>query len=157
MNDETDAWWRLHQEYSSEARHHEQQRASVTGFFSALAAAILSVIGIDKALTLPDLPLTMFLLMLGTFGALFSAKQYERWFVCMERARQYRRALDTALANARIIEFKRLADQRARERFPRLHAWHLGRFWVALHLFIALFGLLLTGIIVVRELNELRG
>lgn len=35
--DKADLWLKLFQEYAAEARHHEQQRATVTGFFSALA------------------------------------------------------------------------------------------------------------------------
>ena len=73
--------WKFFQEYASEARHHEQQRATVTGFFSALAAGVLTLVGMDKTLSLSDLPASLFLVVIGVFGCLFSAKQYERYYV----------------------------------------------------------------------------
>ncbi|TBW08080.1 hypothetical protein E0E52_09905 [Azotobacter chroococcum] len=85
--EKADLYLKLFQEYTSEARHHEQQRATVTGFFSALAAGILTVVGIDKVLSVADIPAALFLIVIGVFGCIFSAKQYERFYVCMERAR----------------------------------------------------------------------
>jgi hypothetical protein len=118
----------LFQEYASEARHHEQQRATLTGFFSALAAGVLSVVGLDEVLSVADIPAALFLIVIGVFGCIFSAKQYERFYVCMERARQYRLALQDAVPGSNIIELKRTADRKALERFPRLHVWRLGYF-----------------------------
>lgn len=141
--EKSDLWLKLFQEYASEARHHEQQRATVTGFFSALAAGVLTVMGIDKALSVAGIPAALFLVVIGVFGCIFNAKQYERFFVCMERARQYRLALQEAVPGSDILELKRAADKKAAERFPRLHAWRLGLFWVALHALIASFGILL--------------
>lgn len=141
--EKAELYLKLFQEYASEARHHEQQRATVTGFFSALAAGVLSVAGIDKTLSASDIPVSLFLVVIGLFGCAFSAKQYERYFVCMERARQYRLALQESVEGSNIIELKRVADKTAAQRFPRLHAWKLGLFWVALHALIAAFGILL--------------
>lgn len=141
--EKADLYLKLFQEYASEARHHEQQRATVTGFFSALAAGVLTVVGIDKSLSVADIPAALFLVAIGLFGCVFSAKQYERYFVCMERARQYRLALQDVIHGSDIIELKRSADRKAKERFPRLHVMRLGLFWVALHALIAAFGVLL--------------
>lgn len=147
--EKADLYLKLFQEYASEARHHEQQRATVTGFFSALAAGVLTVVGIDKVLSVADIPAALFLIVIGVFGCVFSAKQYERFFVCMERARQYRLALQEAVPGSNIIELKRTADREALKRFPRLHVWRLGVFWVALHALIASFGILLFVLAVV--------
>ena len=95
-------------------------------------------------LTVVDLPAALFLVAIGVFGCVFSAKQYERFYVCMERARQYRGALEEAVPESRILELKRTADTLAARRFPRLHSWRLGLFWVALHVVIATFGVLLA-------------
>lgn len=141
--EKADLYLKLFQEYASEARHHEQQRATVTGFFSALAAGILTVVGLDKALCVSDIPVAVFLIAIGAFGCVFSAKQYERFFVCMERARQYRLALEETVPDSKILELKRNADKKAAARFPRLHDWRLGVLWVALHALIALLGSLL--------------
>ncbi len=116
----------------------------MTGFFSALAAGVLTLVGFDKSLGLSDLPAALFLIAIGAFGCVFSAKQYERFYVCMERARQYRGALEGAVPESRILELKRTADTLAAKQFPRLHAWRLGLFWVTLHVLIATFGVLLA-------------
>jgi hypothetical protein len=147
--DNTELWWKLFEEYSSEARHHEQQRATVTGFFSALAAGVLTLVGMDKALSLADLPASLFLVVIGSFGCVFSAKQYERYYVAMERARQFRLAVQEAMPGSKVLELKTAADDKAAKRFPRLHSWRLGLFWVALHALIASFGVLLAVLSVV--------
>ena len=141
--EKSDLYMKLFQEYASEARHHEQQRATVTGFFSALAAGILTVVGMDRALTASDIPASLFLVAIGVFGCVFSAKQYERFFVNMERARRFREALEDSLEGSNIRGIKRGADRDAAERFPRLHKSRLGLLWVVLHALIALFGVLL--------------
>ena len=147
--DSADLWLKLFQEYTAEWRHHEQQRATVTGFFSALAAGVLTLIGFDQSLSLSDLPAALFLIVIGIFGSIFSAKQYERFYVCMERARQYRSALEEAVPGSRILELKRTADRLAAARFPHLHRWRLGVFWVLLHALIASFGVLLAAMSVI--------
>jgi hypothetical protein len=147
--DNAELWWKLFEEYSSEARHHEQQRATVTGFFSALAAGVLTLVGMDKALSLADLPASLFLVVIGSFGCVFSAKQYERYYVAMERARQFRLAVQEAMPGSKVHELKTAADDKAAKRFPRLHSWRLGLFWVALHALIASFGVLLAVLSVV--------
>lgn len=152
--DNADLWLKLFQEYAAEARHHEQQRATVTGFFSALAAGVLTLVGFDKSLSLSDLPAALFLISIGVFGCIFSAKQYERYYVCMERARQYRGALEETVPGSRVLELKRTADKLAANRFPRLHRWRLGLFWVALHALIAVFGILLTVLSIVGVTSQ---
>lgn len=112
--EKADLYLKLFQEYASEARHHEQQRATVTGFFSALAAGLLTVVGIDKSLSITDIPAVLFLVAIGIFGCVFSAKQYERFFVCMERARQYRLAPQEAVPGSNILELTCGVDKKAK-------------------------------------------
>jgi hypothetical protein len=71
------------------------------------------------------------LLLLGAFGALFSAKHYERFSFHMERARGYRDALERFLPNTQIKAMKQAADDRTRDEFPRLYDLRIFRFWVA--------------------------
>jgi hypothetical protein len=148
MKDAPDIWWGMYQEHCTQGRHHEQQRAVITGFFSAVTAGVLSVITADKCLDGADLPLAAFLVLIGLFGALFSAKQYERFALHMERARSYRDALESAVPDSKLKELKTAADAASEVKFPRLGKLRLNRFWIALHLIIAGFGgLLVTGIL----------
>ena len=64
-----DTVWKLYQEHCMWERHHESQRASITTILVAVAAAIFSVVAHDKAIAKSDLPLTLFLIMQGLFGA----------------------------------------------------------------------------------------
>lgn len=144
--EKADLYLKLFQEYVSEARHHEQQRTTVTGFFSALAAGVLTVVGIDKQLSITDIPAAAFLVALGLFGCVFSAKQYERSSACMERARQYRRALEETVPGSNILGLKRAADIETKKRFPRLHDLRLWHFWVLLHALIAALGILVVAL-----------
>src|SRR5688572_25174566 len=102
MKDTTDIWWGLYLEHAAQGRHHEQQRTAVTSFFTALAAGVLGVITYDQCIDVTDVPLALFLVFTGLFGAFFSAKQYERFRVHMQRARTYPNALDAAVPGTDI-------------------------------------------------------
>jgi hypothetical protein len=111
----------------------------------------------DRPLALEQFPLAMFVILIGLFGALFSAKYYER--VCMhtERARKYRDALEVRLPDTAITKLNREADAISKEKFPTLFGLRLHRFWVGLHLLVAALGVLLTVLIVVRNWNDIMG
>jgi len=92
-----DVLWKMYQENCTQGRHHESQRSTVAAVFLAIAGAAIGLITFDKGILPSDLPLTIFLFFLGCFGAVFSAKQYERFSFHMERARRDRAALDALL------------------------------------------------------------
>lgn len=144
MKDETEIWWGMYVEHATQGRHHEQQRTAVTSFFAALAAGVVGVITHDKCINLSDLPLALFLVITGVFGAFFSAKQYERYNLHMQRARVYRNALAGHVPNARLLELKDEADRVSKSRFPLLSRSPLAVLWIALHLLIAVFGAVLA-------------
>ena len=116
--DKAEIYLRLFQEYITEARHHEQQRATVSGIFAALTAGVLGLVGIDGKLTTADIPASVFLIVIGVFGCFFCAKQYERFSASMQRARQYRRALETAVPGSKILKLRDIAEKRRLSVFP---------------------------------------
>jgi hypothetical protein len=150
MRDETEILWKFYQEHCTWERHHEQQRASVTNLFLAVAAAVLGVVAFDRTLGASDLPLTIFLIVQGFFGSVFVAKHYQVFAMHQSRAYQYREALSSMFPETGILSRRCKADEGNVARFPRLHKLRLNRFWVGLHVLIALFGAVLTAIIVVR-------
>lgn len=87
-------------EYSREswlhARHNETQRSAVSGAIIAISAAVVGFITRHE-LTQADLPLTLFLMFLGMFGAAFCAKHYERFSLHMEIIRESQAYLDPLL------------------------------------------------------------
>ena len=141
--DAQDLWWGLYQENLSHARHHEQQRTAITGYFAAIAAGILGLVSFDKCINLHDTPLLTLLLLTGVFGSVLSVKQYERYVHHLERARQYRNALDHSVSGGRLEELKKIGDEATALMFPHLSRWKLVYFWVLLHLLIAFMALML--------------
>lgn len=146
--DKTDLLWGMYQENTTQARHHEGQRQAVTAIVISLAGALLTIVGLDKTVTLADLPLSCFLVLLGLWGALFSAKQYERTTLHTERARRYRDALDESVPDAYLKVLKQQADDDHNKKWPWLHDTRLFWFWISIHLVVSLVGLLVAGLAV---------
>jgi hypothetical protein len=110
-----------------------------------IAGGILALIAHgDQQAPLRQLPLTLFMVMLGLVGALFTAKYHERFDMNMERTRSYRDALEKLLPATRIKELKTAADAISKRKHPVLFDLRLYRFWIALHLLVAALGLLLS-------------
>jgi hypothetical protein len=149
--DKSDLLWGMYQENTTQARHHEGQRQQVTSIAISLAGAILTVVGLDKSVTLADLPLGLFLVALGLWGALFSAKQYERTKLHTERARRYRDALDETVPDASLREIKKSADKEHERDWPRLHEMRLFWFWVSIHLVVSVIGLVVAIFATIRS------
>jgi hypothetical protein len=126
-------------------------RASVTNIVLIIAGAVLTSIGFSKGITFEDWPLTAFLIFVGLFGAVFVIKHYERYCSHMQRARQYRNRLEQLIAGSNILQLKSDADALHKAEFRRLANWKLSKFWVGLHLLVALFGIVLTAIALSRH------
>jgi len=148
-----DVLWKMYQEHCTQGRHHETQRSTVAGALVAIAGAVIGLVTFDKAVSPMDLPLTFFLFLLGGFGAVFSAKHYERFRLHMERARRYRDELDRLLPDSLLKRLKEEADTKHNEEFPRLKDLRLNRFWLWLYVLIAALGLVLSFVAVVSPLK----
>ena len=146
VNGLRDACWKLYVEHCTHVRHHESQRSTVAASILAIASAIIGLVTFDKKIESSDLPLTMLLVILGCFGALFSAKQYERASLHTERARHFRDAIDATLEGKPLKTLKRDADAAHAAKFPRLERLRLNKFWAALYLVLAAIGLVLSSI-----------
>lgn len=142
--DETDLYWGMYQENTAQARHHETQRQTVSSLTIGLVGVLLSLVAIDRSIAVADLPLGVFLMLLGAWGAFFSIKQYERASLHMERARHYRTALDEAVPTARLTAIKQAADRINEADWPRFSRLRLYGFWISLHAIVALVGLVVV-------------
>jgi hypothetical protein len=143
---ENELLWRFYQDHIAHGRHHETLRATTTTVILAVAAGVLGLLGGAHVwpLQYEQLPLTLFLVLLGVFGAFFSAKYHERFDFHMNRARQYRDLLDANLPLVGINKVRPEADKKSRSEHPWLFDRRLYVFWVWLHLIVAGLGLLLT-------------
>ena len=150
-----DSLWKMYQEQRTHIRHHESQRSSVAAALIAIAGALLGLITFDKAINLSDLPLTLFLLLIGSFGAIFSAKQYERSSLHTERASSYSDAIDELLDNHPLKRVKQDADARHTKQFPKLFHLRLNKFWLGMYLLVAFLGLVLSFVAAFHPFIEL--
>ena len=147
MSDEAalrEALWKLYLEHCTHVRHHETQRSMVAASILAIAAALIGLVTFDRAIRITDLPMTILLVFLGLFGALFSAKQYERASMHTERARHYRDAVDATLDGRPLKRLKQEADAEHRKDFKHLEKLRLNKFWVALYILLAAIGCALS-------------
>lgn len=145
-------------EYSREswlhARHNETQRSAVSGAIIAISAAVVGFITRHE-LTQADLPLTLFLMFLGLFGAAFCAKHYERFSLHMEIIRESQAYLDRLLPGEPLDNIFTAAKAAHKRRGHWLRGVRLNHFWMLLHLMIATLGLLLSIYINANLLDEL--
>jgi hypothetical protein len=149
MADETDV---LVQQWLSrweQIRHLESQRATMTNMILILASAGIGYVA-QKRIEPRLLTVSGALIVLGMFGALASAKYYERFKLHLREARVIRQKIDERFP---LLELSELADitwhQHTLE-FSRLARIPLYGLWIALHVGITLAGLLITSIILAQ-------
>ncbi|HEX8904142.1 MAG TPA: hypothetical protein VF771_04830 [Longimicrobiaceae bacterium] len=135
-----DGLWKLYLDHYTYVRHHDTQRSTVAGAFVAISAALLGLITFDRGITVTDLPAAIFLIVLALFGALFSAKQWERSAFHAQRAREYRNRLDELLGGTAIRDLKAQADAAHAKEFPVLSRLRIHAFWIGLYLLVAAIG-----------------
>lgn len=126
-----------------QARHHEVQRSTVSGAIIAISAAVIGFIT-SHELTQADLPLTLFLMFIGLFGAAFCAKHYERYSLHMAIIKESQDYVDRLLPGEPLQNIFDNAQASHRKRFHMLRFFRLNHFWLWLHLLVALLGLLLS-------------
>lgn len=140
MTDEIEVLLRYCENEWNKARHSEDQRATMTNFIVLIAAGILGLMG-QLAFDTRSMPLALLLVLLGTYGAVSSAKLYERWRLHRTRARFWSRRLDELCPKAQIYRERQAAWRYHKSRHPRLARLRLHWLWVILHSLIAVLGL----------------
>ena len=144
MKEKTELLWRFYQEHCAWERHHEAQRSSATNLILVIAAAVLSVVTINKSIDMSDLPLTIFLVVLGLFGSILSLKQYERFARHQTLAGSYRGAIDQEIPEARILVLRSEAERGHTHDYRGIQGWRLHWLWIGIHLAVALAGIVLS-------------
>jgi hypothetical protein len=146
MDDASEFRWRYLKDNLDYSRHHETIRATSTNMVVAIAGVGFAVVGYDKCVATNDVVILVFLVCLGLFGVLFSAKQAERAAFHYERARALRQALDEGPHAPGFKELNELADSVHRKNYPWLSGPGARLFWYLLHLSISALSAILLGI-----------
>ena len=115
-----------------------------------LSGGILGLITF-KDLSFQTWPLSAFLILLGAFGALFSAKHYEKFRFHMIAAGRYRNRLEKLLPNTELRRLRLEAGEEHRNQHKLLRKVRLHFFWMGLHVAIAVLGLVLVVIVCVTH------
>lgn len=133
-------YWKEHRE---QFRQSENQRAVLTNYVLVITAAVSGLI-VQQRFSLRTLPLSVFIVVIGLYGALASAKYYERAQYHIVQARALTRVLIDAGAladsSAALEEFR----QTHYRKYPRLHRIRLNWLWTGMHLGIAVYGAVLV-------------
>jgi hypothetical protein len=154
--DEKDILWNMYQEHCTQGRHLETLRATTTNLLLVVAAGAIAVITHgEKSLALGNLPLAVLLIPIGLLGVLFSAKYHERFDMHMERARNYRDALEKLVPASDIRALKSQADAKMEKKYPRLFHLRLYKFWMGLHFLVAALGFILTVTIIALNSKQI--
>ena len=141
MKDKSDILWGMYQEHTNQGRHHEVQRASMTNINIVVAGGVLAFIA-QGGIARDEWLLASFLIILGLFGALFSAKQYERSRFHTRSAGKHREELEK-LSQTDLSSIRDDAKKEQKTKFPKLEPLRLHWLWIIVHLLIAGLGLVL--------------
>ena len=147
MADEVDVLLKFCEEQWAQCRQSETQRSTVTNFVITIAAATLAFIG-HKGFVIGSLPLAVFLFVLGLYGAITSAKLYERWQFNRNRAHYWYKRIDELKPDAQLLHLKQLADDHYNKKLRQVRLHWL---WIALHIIISLIGILCIIVIVKKS------
>jgi hypothetical protein len=134
------AYW---SEHRAQLRQSESQRAVLTNYVLAVAAAISGLV-VQQRFRAQTLPLSVLVMLIGVYGALAAAKYHERANYHLGQARALTRAMVQSgdlSDNAALLDQSR--DEHARA-YPRLYRIRLHWLWTGLNLGVAAYGLVLV-------------
>lgn len=159
MADESDVLLSLYVEERTQARQIEMQRALLANLILVAVGAALAFVA-TTGLRLTDLILTVPMIGLGLFGAVASAKYFERWTRHWQRAAGYRAQLLELHPEIgkRLNEYSYWAT-RSTDRFeadvdkayPRLSRVGVYRMWIWFHSGVLVLGLAMSVVVVALD------
>jgi len=145
---ENELLWKFYDQQMNQASFYHNQRGIVQGYILTVSIGLITLIGFDKRIDKQDLIPSFLLILLGIFGAIFNAKNHERFNFHYERARQFRKHLNDLNPTLGIQDKLNLADNNTKQLFPLLHdKIRLNKLWLILSILITLIGMILTGVI----------
>lgn len=153
MNDssaDVDALVALYTNHADWSRHQESQRAAVNGAIVAIGALVLGIITYDQKLYPSDIYASLFLVMLGLYGAFFGLKNYERFLFHNRRVDAYKIAIDGLTNQANIYKIEASADSNASRLEKTFGSVRLHFLWVIFQLAISFIGMIISLVIVVK-------
>ena len=130
-----------------EMRHTEQLRATVSSLIMTLAALVGGFI-VQQKFTKGTLILSIFLILLGLFGAIMVRKLYQLHQGDQARLNQWYAYLQEKMPEAEVIKRRDLGDRVHKDDFFLMSKIPHNYFWMAFHLLIALEGVVMLLLII---------
>ncbi|WP_432878951.1 hypothetical protein ACQPYH_32000 [Kribbella sp. CA-245084] len=134
------AYWSEHRQ---QLRQSESQRAVLTNYVLLITTAVSGFV-VQQNFRPSTVALSLFIIVIGIYGAISAAKYHERAEYHLSQARSLTRALVALGAlgdHAGALEATREVH---RTNYPRLSRLRLHKLWTGLHLAIAAYGVVLT-------------
>ena len=143
MTDDTEVLLAFVHENWEEMRHVENQRSTLTNIIVIIASLVVGLIS-QVGLNQGSILLTILLTILGTYGAVVTAKLYERHQFSQKRLDFWYPRIDELHSDSQLLSLRQMADDAHSQEFQRLAKMRVHHWWIALHSAIALLGLALT-------------
>lgn len=144
---EIDVLISFYKERNTSSRNSEAQRTNITHFVITISGALLALIGYIGFL-IYTLPIAIIIVMLGIYGAIMSAKLYERFQYHNSVAKSYERRINELCPRVDTKLLIRSVRKEHKKRFPRLYNMRLNKLWLLLHISIISLGIICIFIIV---------
>jgi hypothetical protein len=140
------AYWGEHRQ---QARQSEDQRSQLTNYILVIVTAISGFI-VQQNLKPATAVLSVLIALIGVYGAVAVAKYHERADYHLLQARALTRALVESGQLANHDDVLDDARQTHQLKYPKLHKLRLNKLWTGLHIAIALYGVALTAVTLIR-------
>ncbi|MBF6207310.1 helix-turn-helix domain-containing protein [Nocardia sputi] len=131
---------RLWQEQRTQARQSENHRAIMTLVVVVGAVGGMVYVAVQPDSRILSATVALSVCLLGLFGALISAKYYERFKMHMDGAEHFHRRLDELYPQLRIEQLWSDNESQHSRNYKVLYGLRLHHLWVAAHLGIVLLG-----------------
>ncbi len=134
-------YWKEHRE---QLRQSENQRSTLTNFLLVIVAALTALI-VQQKFAPMTLPLSILIIVLGTYGCVATSKLHERARYHLLQAR----ALTSSLSEMGLLGSEASLSEARRihsTNFPILVRVRLHILWLILHSIIVVYGLSLLGV-----------
>lgn len=136
MEKETEVLIKFWEEQWSQARQSEDQRSTMANFLiSIFTVGIGFIINSGFALGI-TIPVSIFLIIIGLFGYLFSLKLFERWRLHEQRAIKWSEQIDRLNPDAKLLELFWEVHEVHKSNHPKMTKVRLYRLWGRFYLIL---------------------
>jgi hypothetical protein len=142
--------FRMLEENWLHARQAEDKRAVIAIINLVIVSALQGIVAFT-GLSPKTLFLSIWIIILGVYGIVASAKLYERSQFHILRARKLRTHLDELCPDARIEHFLHIAEDEHKVHYTTMMNVRLNAIWIGLHALITATGTLYTIISLIRS------